>query len=176
MDKAKIRKKMIRARLDLDSETYTSKSNFIVSKLKQNIDFITAKTIGIYVSFNNEVYTLDLINEMLKNKRVCVPKTKQTVMEFYEISSLQELKKGNYGILEPNNNQLVSKQEIDLLIVPLVAYDSKNNRLGYGGGFYDRYLKNYHGKVIGLAFNLQKVDYLPIESFDLPLETIIDEK
>lgn len=176
MDKDKLRKKMIKARLDLDSETYTSKSNFIVSKLKQHPDFITAKTIGIYVSFKNEVNTIDLINEILKTKRVCVPKTKQTIMEFYEISSLQELKEGNYGILEPDNNYLVNKQEIDLLIVPLVAYDKENNRLGYGGGFYDRYLKEYSGKVIGLAFSLQKVEQIPVEIFDLPLKTIIDEK
>ena len=54
--------------------------------------------------------------------------------------------------------------------------DKNNNRLGYGGGYYDRYLKDYHGSVIGLAFAFQKVEKIPVESFDLPIKTIIDEK
>ena len=87
-----------------------------------------------------------------------------------------ELKKGNYGILEPDNDKLVNKKDIDLLIVPIVSYDKDHNRLGYGGGYYDRYLKDYEGKVIGLAFTFQQVEKLPVERFDLPIKTIIDEK
>ena len=74
MDKSSLRKQMIKARLDLDSVNYTTKSNFIISKLKQHPDFIKAKTIGIYVSFRNEVNTISLIKEMLSNKNICVPK------------------------------------------------------------------------------------------------------
>ena len=97
-------------------------------------------------------------------------------MNFYTINSLKELKKGNYGILEPDNDKLVNKKDIDLLIVPIVSYDKDHNRLGYGGGYYDRYLKDYEGKVIGLAFTFQQVEKLPVERFDLPIKTIIDEK
>ena len=97
-------------------------------------------------------------------------------MNFYMINSLKELKKGNYGILEPDNDKLVNKKDIDLLIVPIVSYDKDHNRLGYGGGYYDRYLKDYEGKVIGLAFTFQQVEKLPVERFDLPIKTIIDEK
>ena len=97
-------------------------------------------------------------------------------MNFYTINSLKELKKGNYGILEPDNDKLVNKKDIDLLIVPIVSYDKDHNRLGYGGGYYDRYLKDYAGNVIGLAFTFQQVEKLPVERFDLPIKTIIDEK
>ena len=73
-------------------------------------------------------------------------------------------------------NRLINKNKIDLLIVPIVAYDKNHNRLGYGGGYYDRYLKDYCGNVIGLAFNFQQVENLPVENFDLPIKIIIDEK
>lgn len=176
LDKAKIRKRLIQERLDLDSNTYASKSNFIVSKLKQHPSFIKAKSIGIYVSFRNEVETINLIKEMIDKKNISVPKVVNDKMEFYHISSFNELSKSDFGILEPNNNQLVPKNKIDLLIVPMVGYDSKGNRLGYGGGYYDRYLMDYHGDVIGLAFSLQEVSELPVESFDLPIKAIINEK
>ena len=93
MDKAKLRKKMIQARLDLGSDEYLTKSNLIISKLKKNSDFINAKTIGIYVSFRNEVNTISLIKEMLAVKKICVPKTENHEMNFYTINSLKELKK-----------------------------------------------------------------------------------
>ena len=175
LDKAKLRKQLIQARLDLDSATYTTKSNFIVSKLKQRPEFIQAKTIGIYVSFRHEVETINLIKEMFVSKNVCVPKTKGKQMEFYQINSIEELKKSKLGILEPDNDALVSKKEIDLLVVPMVGYDQHHNRLGYGGGYYDRYLSDYQGHVIGLAFALQEIGDLPVEPFDLPIKTIINE-
>lgn len=176
MDKAGLRRKMIQTRLGLSSEEYAVKSNLIISKLKNYHDFINAKTIGIYVSFKNEVNTAALIEEMIEIKKICVPKTKNHEMNFYLINSLKELKKGNYGILEPNNDNLVNKKDIDLLIVPIVSYDKNHNRLGYGGGYYDRYLKDYCGNVIGLAFNFQQVEKLPVKKFDIPIKTIIDEK
>lgn len=176
MDKVTLRNKMIQKRLDLSSEEHITKSNLIISKLKQHPDFINAKILGIYVSFKNEVDTIALIQEIIKTKKVSVPKTNHHEMDFYLIDSLEELKLGTYSILEPHNNRLIDKNKIDLLIVPIVAYDRNNNRLGYGGGFYDRYLKDYHGSIIGLAFAFQQVKNLPVESYDLPIKTIIDEK
>ena len=177
MDKIELRKQMIKKRLDLSSEDHTAKSNLIISKLKQHPDFINAKTIGIYVSFKNEVDTISLIKEIVNKKNVCVPKTNNHLMNFYLINSLDELKKSSFGILEPSNqSKIINKENIDLLIVPMVAFDSNHNRLGYGGGYYDRYLKNYAGRVIGLAFSFQQTEALPVESFDIPIKTIIDEK
>lgn len=135
MDKVTLRNKMIQKRLDLSSEEHITKSNLIISKLKQHPDFINAKILGIYVSFKNEVDTIALIQEIIKTKKVSVPKTNHHEMDFYLIDSLEELKLGTYGILEPHNNRLIDKNKIDLLIVPIVAYDRNNNRLGYGGGF-----------------------------------------
>ncbi len=176
MDKSQLRKQLIKSRLDLDSKEYATKSNFIIERLKKHPDFIQAKTIGIYVSFRQEVDTITLIKEYIDQKNICVPKIIGRQMDFYQISSFDELKKNHMGILEPDNHRLVHKDQIDLMIVPLVGYDDHNNRLGYGGGYYDRYLVNFHGKIIGLAFSFQKVKMLPVEPFDLPISTIIDEK
>ena len=176
MDKKVLRKQLIQARLDLDSETYASKSNFIVSKLKQQPEFIEARAIGIYVSFRHEVETISLIKEIINNKIVCVPKISGKQMDFYQINSINELKTSNFGILEPNNSHPVTKDNLDLLIVPMVGYDQSGNRLGYGRGYYDRYLSDYCGNVIGLAFSFQEVANLPVEPFDLPIKKIINEK
>ena len=124
MDKIELRKQMIKKRLDLSSEDHTAKSNLIISKLKQHPDFINAKTIGIYVSFKNEVDTISLIKEIVNKKNVCVPKTNNHLMNFYLINSLDELKKSSFGILEPSNqSKIINKENIDLLIVPMVAFD-----------------------------------------------------
>lgn len=175
MDKSQIRKLMIKKRLDLSKDEYLAKSNLIIYKLKQHPNFINAKTIGIYVSYKNEVETINLIKEIVKCKKICVPKVNGQSMDFCLIRSLDELKSGNYGILEPVSNKIIEKNNIDLLIVPMVAYDNMHNRLGYGGGYYDRYLQGYLGNVIGLAFSFQKIEALPFEDFDLPIPVIIDE-
>lgn len=176
MDKARLRKKLIQKRLDLDSETYALKSNLIISKLKRHPQFIQAKSIGIYVSFRHEVETVNLINEIINDKIICVPKTNGKLMVFHQILSINELKESKLGILEPDNDRLVNKTDLDLLIIPIVGYDQNGNRLGYGGGYYDRYLSDYQGNVIGLAFSFQEVTHLPVEAFDIPLEMIINEK
>ena len=103
---------MIKARLDLDSVNYTTKSNFIISKLKQHPDFIKAKTIGIYVSFRNEVNTISLIKEMLSNKNICVPKIEDKEMNFYQIKSFDELKPNYMKILEPDNHHFISMRRM----------------------------------------------------------------
>lgn len=175
MDKSQIRKLMIKKRLDLSKDEYLAKSNLIIYKLKQHPNFINAKTIGIYVSYKNEVETINLIKEIVESKKICVPKVNGQSMDFCLIRSLDELKSGNYGILEPVSNKIIEKNNIDLLIVPMVAYDNMHNRLGYGGGYYDRYLQGYLGNVIGLAFSFQKIEALPFEDFDLPIPVIIDE-
>lgn len=176
LDKTKLRKRLIQARLDLDSVSFANKSNLIISKLKQHPYFIEAKTIGIYVSYKHEVDTINLIKEMINHKNIVVPKTYKKEMRFYQLNSFDELIEGNYGILEPTSNQLVNKDAIDLLIVPVVGYDLNHNRLGYGGGYYDRYLDGFNGRVIGLAFSFQEVKEIPVETYDLPIEIIINEK
>lgn len=175
LDKIEIRKKKIQERLDLSDKEYQNKSNLIINKLKKEAVFQQAKTIGIYISFNNEVNTLELIEELLKYKVVCVPKTHKEYMDFHIIKSFKDLTKGNFGILEPDNKNIIPKNQIDLMIVPLVAYDKNNNRIGYGGGYYDRYLQECDAYTVGLAFSCQLVDEINNEPTDISLKQIINE-
>ena len=97
-------------------------------------------------------------------------------MDFYEIHSLNDLKEGHFHILEPTTQLLIKPNQIDLMIVPMLAFDSNNHRVGYGKGYYDRYLScEFNRYKIGLAFSFQQVSYIPIDQFDLPLDEIIQE-
>jgi 5-formyltetrahydrofolate cyclo-ligase len=125
-----------------------------------------------------EVETRELIKEMLfKGKRVVVPITdfKKDTLTHVQLTSYQELEKNKWGVLEPNGGKEVSPEELDLVIVPMVAADETCNRMGYGEGFYDRFLKEVTSPTIGLIFDQNIVESIPTENFDVPLDKIISE-
>ena len=154
LDKKSLRKKIMKMRLDMSEKQYHDLSHFIIDELKNREEFQQAKTIAVYLSYHHEVDTWELVQEMIKIKTICVPVIK-------------------YGIAEPCEGKVIDKNDIDVMIVPLVGYNNDNYRLGYGGGYYDRYLIDYHGKTIGLAFTFQKIeDYIP-EEHDMPLDVIL---
>ncbi|MFV0395823.1 MAG: 5-formyltetrahydrofolate cyclo-ligase [Coprobacillaceae bacterium] len=175
MDKQAVRKEMIKKRLDLDMTSYMSKSNLIIYNLEKLNCFNQAKTIGVYVSMKQEVNTIEFIKKWCKSKRIVVPKVNGKKMNFYHIYTMNDLEAGNFGVLEPKSNILVKPSEIDLLIIPIVAYTNEHHRIGYGGGYYDRYLQDYNGLKIGIAFSFQKILDFEIENHDIPLDTIINE-
>ena len=87
------------------------------------------------------------------------------------------MEKNKYGIDEPLDKQEINKDMLDLMIVPLVGYDANKYRLGYGGGYYDRYLKDFKAPAIGLAYSFQYIKHYQPENFDIPLDDLIpDEK
>ncbi|MEG0276290.1 MAG: 5-formyltetrahydrofolate cyclo-ligase, partial [Coprobacillus sp.] len=130
----------------------------------------------IYVSLPNEIDTHNLITETLKTKRVCVPKIENNLMNFYEIHSLDELQPGYFDVLEPITNILILPQDIGLMITPLLAYDKRLYRVGYGKGFYDKYFSSgFNGYKLGLAFSFQYIDQIRIDQYDCCLDEIIIE-
>ena len=173
LDKKQLRKKLIQMRLTFDENQ--KQSHFIIEKLKKDVHFKQSKKIGIYLSYRNEVDTWKLIQEFKEKKEFYVPIVRGQEMYFTKYK--EPMQKNKYGILEPNEKIENNKNKLDLMIVPLVGYNQDNYRLGYGGGYYDRYLKKYKGYTIGLAYTFQYLkDYQP-ESFDIPLNQIItDEK
>lgn len=175
MDKPTVRKEMIKKRLELDVFSYMSKSNLILSYLENMKCFKQAKTIGIYISMKQEVNTIDFINKWCNNKAICVPRVTGKSIEFFHIHSLEEVKEGTFGVLEPVSNQQVSPSEIDLLVIPMLAYDDNYHRIGYGGGYYDRYLQEYYGSKVGIAFSFQKIAFIDIEEHDISLDVILNE-
>lgn len=173
LDKKQLRKKLIQMRLTFDENQ--KQSHFIIEKLKKDVHFKQSKKIGIYLSYRNEVDTWKLIQEFKEKKEFYVPIVRGQEMYFTKYK--EPMQKNKYGILEPDEKIEISKNQLDLMIVPLVGYNQDNYRLGYGGGYYDCYLKKYKGYTIGLAYTFQYLkDYQP-ESFDIPLNQIItDEK
>lgn len=157
------------------------KSQIIMNKLISDPDFIKAKVIAFYYSLNSEVDTRELINYSLKmGKVVLLPKVLNGQMAFYQIGENEELVKSNLGILEPldNKNNLINKEEISLMIVPGICFDFKKNRLGFGRGYYDYYLKDSYILTIALCFDEQLLlsGDLPISKNDVKVKKIITDK
>lgn len=166
---------MLAKRRQCSKEEIKSKSEAIKFKVLNLIDEKINK-IGIYVSFDNEVDTFCLINDLLQQKKIIYcPKIIGNKMEFFSIKNICDLDQGKYGILEPSSDN-EKPNSLDLLIVPLIAFNQDKYRIGYGKGFYDKYLENHHCKTIGLAFDFQKVDNKFEEIFDQKLDLIITDK
>ena len=155
------------------------KSSQILYHLTSLPAFFRADVIHTYVSSKkNEVDTHDFIKLMLKHKkRIVVPiSDMQTkLMKHSEIFSLSELSAGTLGILEPKMYRPVSVADLDVIIVPAIAVDRKGNRLGFGAGFYDRFLHALQLPTIVLAYDHQVVPEVPREEFDVPVNYIVTE-
>ncbi|MBO3769555.1 MAG: 5-formyltetrahydrofolate cyclo-ligase [Thermoproteota archaeon] len=179
--KDEVREIVLKRILSLTEEQKRSKSLAIISRLKKLEEFSKAKVVMTYVSKSDEVDTTELIKDMLRSgKRVIVPvvdKEKKDLIPC-EISSLEELGLGTFGVMEPkpNNANVVDLNEIDLVIVPGRAFDKKCNRLGRGMGYFDRFLKRrIRGKVIGLAFSEQVFEDIPVDENDVRVDAVVTE-
>jgi 5-formyltetrahydrofolate cyclo-ligase len=153
----------------------------IEGKLFSTEEYEAAELILCYVSFRSEVSTQGIIEKSIeKGKRIGIPRTLRTRLEFYEIDSLKNLKKGYMGILEPGGNIKLEISEADLIIVPGLVFDMEGHRIGYGGGYYDRVLKEYNkspaGKSIGLAYDFQVIEKIPRKEHDMPVDKIITDQ
>lgn len=174
MDKQTLRQMMKEKRCDMSHETWLSDSHIIHQKVLSHPIYQKSKRIGIYVHLPLEVETQSLIEIILEDHEVCVPKVEGEYMNFYQIHSLNDLKEGHFHVLEPQTSYLVLPQDIDLMIIPMLAFDQTRHRLGYGKGYYDRYLSSgFQGYKLGLAFSWQQVDSIDHDEYDQPLDEII---
>ena len=181
--KKEIRKEIIRRLVDQSPELREERSRNIIDKLLLSEEFKVASTVMTYVSLPTEVSTEYLNQEALKQgKKVAVPYIEPETNELIasEITTIECLKKGPLGIYQPTEDLVkrIPLEEIDLIIVPAIAYDANNLRLGRGKGYYDRFLSEgslASVKTVGLAFNFQIVDSLPITSHDIPVGKVITD-
>lgn len=146
------------------------------------IDTRKAKCVALYLSFDGEVSTQLLIQFLWeKGIKVCLPilhPFSKGHLLFMEYTATTEMNRNAFGISEPvlDIRSLVLENEIDIIFTPLVAFDKSGNRLGMGGGFYDRTLQNWQDKhyiPVGLAHRCQEMEQLPIASWDIPLAAIL---
>lgn len=177
--KQELRKEYIQIRNNiLDREI---KSKIITNKIIEGSEYKNAKTIALYKSFGTEVDTNRLIEYSIKlEKVIALPKVINNELKFYKIKSLQEnFIKSKFGVEEPIENEAnyIEKLKIDLVIVPGLLFDKENNRLGYGKGYYDKFLKDSNLKTIAICFKEQilKDNILPITSEDIKVQKIITD-
>ena len=177
MSKIKLRKKFLIQRKNnyKDSSINLSLLNTILKKFK----IIKTKRIGAYYPINYEIECFKIIKKLeILGHKISLPViNKKNKMDFFEWSFDNPLRVGKFGIPVPHNTKKVYP---DVLLVPLVAFDRYNFRLGYGGGYYDRYIKKISNikKIItiGLAFSFQKIYKIPINETDEKLDFILTEK
>ncbi|MCT6914161.1 MAG: 5-formyltetrahydrofolate cyclo-ligase [Bacillus wiedmannii] len=180
-EKVRLRKQIIEHMNSLSEERYTTLSEQIAFSLYAQKEWAEAKTVGITLSMENEVNTYAIIEKAWEEgKKVVVPKcNKETrTMSFRQISNFDQLEIVYMNLREPipARTEEVNANDIDLQIVPGVAYTERGERIGYGGGYYDRYLLHYKGKTLSLAYSFQIVEHIPVEPFDKNVEKIITEK
>lgn len=177
-----IREKLQKKRREISVNDFRKWSGAIISTLKKQSEYKFAKVIHAYVSMNDrrEVNTHSLIREILHEPKqlLVVPATQfdsGTLRHFY-LESFNELKRNKWGVLEPQDGEECPIEKIELVIVPMVGGDERGYRIGYGGGFYDQFLSKVSCPTIGLCFEQNMVDKLPIQFFDIGLDKIITEK
>ena len=178
--KQKLRKEIKEKRRKHTKEENRKKSKEIKERLFGLKEYRNVRVVLFYVSYNGEVFTHDMIKEALKDKRVVVPISNKEdfSLSLSELKSWKDLEISSYDILEPEKDCVkeVSIDEIDLIIVPGVAFDLKGNRLGHGKGYYDRLLEKTKTTTVGLAFEFQIVKNIPTDRNDVPVDIIITEE
>lgn len=156
-------------RNSLSKEERITKSEIICDKVIELIK--DKKNIMSYKTHGNEV-DVEKINLSFDNLSYPII-LKNGIMEAHQAKSFT---KGKFNISEPYKGKRINANDLDVIIVPLVGFDLKKNRLGHGWGYYDKFLKNTNALKIGVAFEIQKVDEIIVEEYDIPLDIIVTEK
>lgn len=183
LDKKTIRKDILRKRDSIQPEIRQIKDRLIMDKVISLPDFLKAKIILYFASFRSEVNTLPQIEEAFRSgKRIVLPKVDNANkrLKLYEILNTDEIKLGFWGIPEPEAIPERERDinEVDLVIMPGVAFDMQGTRLGYGAGYYDKLLSGLKRKIslIAIAYEEQTVDSLPSEDHDIRIDIIVTDK
>lgn len=152
----------------------------IASRFLCTREYMNAKTLLTYVSRDTEVDTIGIIHAAFANKKqVAVPKCEGNgVMKFYLINSMDDLKKGYASILEPDISKcrLLEDFSQSVCIVPALSFDPEGYRLGFGGGYYDRFLSTYRGLSVGLCYGSFVKWELPRENFDIAVDLLVTDR
>lgn len=172
MDKQILRNKYKDIRKNIKGKE--KQDDIILNKIINLEEYNKSNLILTYVSLKDEVDTIKLIKYSFeRGKKVAVPKCEGEDIIFYYINNLEDLEECNFGILEPKTNKIVNNFTNSVCIVPGVAFDKENNRIGYGRGFYDRFLKSYNGIKIGLTYRECICDKIYTDINDIKMDKVI---
>ena len=176
--KSELRKQVLHEMKALSQEQKQAIDQALTERLLQHPFYQEAKVIATYLSFPHEFQTQELIEQALKDgKKVLIPKTYPKGRMDFVVYDPQQLVKTSFGLLEPQGDlEVVDASQIDLIHVPGLAFTTEGYRIGYGGGYYDRYLKHFSGNTLSTVYPCQIRDFIP-EDHDIPVqEVLIDER
>jgi 5-formyltetrahydrofolate cyclo-ligase len=173
MKKEFLRKKYKEKRDNIKNKV--TKDNLIYQKVINNKDILSSKTLLIYISINSEVDTIKIINYFLNTKNIAVPKVIDNNMYFCYITNLNDLTPGKYNIPEPTNENIVTDFDNAICIVPGICYDKENYRVGYGKGYYDRFLSKNKIKTIGLCYKECMIEKIDNDKYDYKIDEVITD-
>ena len=150
-------------------------SEKIFSRLKKIKQFSDAKSVGCYYSIGSEVQTLSIIQDLINSgKNTSLPKVNYEIMKFRIIKDFKKLEKGNFGILEPKDDWTEEKS-FDVILIPAIGLTKEGVRLGYGHGYYDRFLSDKSTIKIALTYDKQIVKSIPTSEYDVKMDWIVTE-
>ncbi|MBQ8748546.1 MAG: 5-formyltetrahydrofolate cyclo-ligase [Oscillospiraceae bacterium] len=175
MDKKALRKKIREKKRAMSEEEILSRSEKLGRLFLSSEAYRNAKTVYGYLPYNQEVRTVPMLEQALRDgKKVAVPKIYGDTMRFIYLEDLSCVEKNSMGIPEPVADTPVAEDKTALVLMPGVAFTKKGDRIGYGGGFYDRFLaEEPNHPTLALCYDFQIVDSLPTEEFDIPVDTVL---
>jgi 5-formyltetrahydrofolate cyclo-ligase len=183
--KKELRNEILKKRDAITKEAHTEKSNYIAQYVIGHSVFEESNVILLFASFRNEVDTANIFKHAIAaGKKVYYPKVLGKEMEFYRVESEDDFEEGRWGIREPkieDKRKFIPKQDDDIcVIMPGAVFDKNGNRIGYGGGYYDKFLKKIetvrtHKVGIGFACQVIDIEGFPTEEHDVTLDMLVTE-
>ena len=175
IQKSALRKHLLEKRDATSAELRDIASEKIHENLKKNSAFINAQNIACYFPIGSEVDTHDIMLDILQqNKNLLLPRIVNDNLEFYIVENLEKLEKGSFEIMEPKDS-CKKAEKINCVLIPTVGVSTSGVRLGYGSGYYDRFLSSTNAVKISLTYSKQIVKSIPSESHDIKIDWIITE-
>lgn len=175
MNKQELRQAIRARKRAMTEEDILRRSEILAEKFARSNAYRAAKTIYGYLPYNQEVRTVPMLRRALEEgKWVAVPKVYGDDMKFIYLDDLSQVAKGYAGIPEPVADGPVAQDETALVLMPGLAFDRAGHRIGYGGGFYDKFLaREPHHPTVALCYDFQVMDRLETEEFDIPVDLVI---
>jgi 5-formyltetrahydrofolate cyclo-ligase len=167
-------RKQIKSQLKaLSADEKLAQSTLILKKLESSTDFQQANTILLFWSLPDEIETHSFIEKWATKKKILLPVVVNDLLILKPFEGKEKMITGAFNILEPTSKPFSDFEQIDLSIIPGVAFDREGNRLGRGKGFYDKLLPKINSKKIGICFNFQLIENIPHESWDEKMDLVI---
>ena len=175
MDKKALRREIREKKRAMSEAEIVSRSEKLGELFLKSQAYQNAKTVYGYLPYNQEVRTVPMLEQALRDgKRVAVPKIYGDTMKFLYLDDLSKVEKNDMGIPEPVADTPVAEDTTALVLMPGLAFTKQGDRMGYGGGFYDRFLaEEPNHPTLALCYEFQIVDNLPTEEFDIPVDTVL---